>query len=65
MKLASAEAKNSAADAISSLAPSRPSGMAAVIGSRNSGPTVPKSAVSIEPGLMTLTRMPRSFSSAA
>jgi hypothetical protein len=31
MKPASAEAKNSAADAISSLAPSRPSGMAEVI----------------------------------
>lgn len=39
--------------------------MAEVTCSRNSGVTVLKSAVSIEPGLMTFTRMPRSFSSAA
>ncbi len=61
MKLASAEARNSAVAAISSLVPSRPRGMAEVICSRNSGVTVLKSAVSIEPGLMTFTRMPRSF----
>ena len=61
----SEEARNSAAVPISSLVPSRPSGMAVVICSRNSQDTVLKSAVSIEPGLTTFTRIPRTFSSAA
>ncbi|CAM5659408.1 hypothetical protein SALBM311S_07378 [Streptomyces alboniger] len=45
--------------------PEPPRGLSEMICSRNSGDTVLKSAVSIEPGLMTFTRILRSFSSAA
>ena len=62
-KLLSSLAKNSAAAATSSARPSRPSGIIAVSESRTSSEMEPNIAVSVGPGLTTLTLMPRGASS--
>jgi hypothetical protein len=64
MKLDSSEARNSASRATSSALPARCIGVSWVNASTSSGRPC-RNGVSIAPGRMTLTRMPRSTSSRA